>query len=134
LRETGLVTDPQRFSLKYIDLVDLGETPSLSYLNVATRVGGRDLANRPLQLRTEIEEEGLVHVLQIVCPAEARLGGMDSQPLSGVLVDIDTIGKVGAEDFWTSLETRVDLAHRLSKALFFSLLSPETLERLGPEY
>lgn len=132
LRETGLLSSPERFSLKYIDLVELDGPPSLSYLEVSTLVGGRDLGERPVHLRTEIEEEGFVHVLQIASPAEVRLSEGETQ--RGVLVDIDSIRKAGAEDFWATLDENVNKAHELSKALFFSLLSDETLKQLEPEY
>ena len=132
LKETGLLTKPERFSLKYIDLIELEEPPSLSYLNVATDVGGRDLGKHPVHIRTEIEEDGLVHVLQIASPAEVRLGRGEAH--KGVLVDIDSIQKAGPEDFWSTLNERVDKAHALSKDVFFSLLSDNTLEQLQPEY
>jgi uncharacterized protein (TIGR04255 family) len=132
LEETGLLTKPERFSLKYIDLIELEEPPSLSYLNVATEVGGHDLGKRPVHIRTEIEEDGLVHVLQIASPAEVRLGRGEAH--KGVLVDIDSIQKADPEDFWTTLSERVDKAHALSKELFFSLLSDNALKQLQPEY
>jgi uncharacterized protein (TIGR04255 family) len=132
VRETRLVAAPQRFSLKYIDLIDLDSPPSVACLNVSMAVGGHRLAEGPIQLRTELREDDLIHVLQIACPADVRSGA--DGPLKGVLVDIDTIMEVPGDSFWDGLSEHLDHAHERCKRLFFGLLTEDTLRRLEPEY
>ncbi len=132
LEGTGLITRPERFSLKYIDLIDLRTQPSLSYLNVNFAVGGHDITERPVQLRTEIEKNGYIQVLQIASPAQAQVA--TGERFNGTLLDIDTIKCSDKDDFWQTLDVRIHEAHTHSKQLFFDLLSKDTLEKLEPEY
>lgn len=133
LKSTGLLQNPERYSLKYVDLIELDSPPSLASFQVSLFVGGRDLGTQHVQLRTEIVEEPLVHILQIASPVEVVLGGKEQR--RGALVDIDTIHTIPRElDFWTTLENGLDAAHARSKHLFFDLLTPEAEQRLDPVY
>lgn len=133
LRATKLLTRPERFSLKYIDIVSGDGTPSIAPLAVDLKLGGHDLAHEPVHLRTEIrEEEQFLHIVQIGSPTQATLPTGDTY--NGVLLDIDTISPAHDQDFWSSFDNRLDLAHELSKKLFFRLLTEETIKSLEPEY
>lgn len=131
LQEFGLIDRPQRFSLRYLDLIDLEPQPSLKGLTAQLRLGDLELAQRPLQLRTEIHEQSLICIIQITSATEARI--TPSQPLSGVLVDIDVICAEN-DHFWESFTARLERVHDWSKRVFFSLLEPQTIERLEPVY
>lgn len=131
LRNAGLVRRPERFSLKYIDLLELDPAPSLASLDMSLTLGSHTLEDKPTQLRTEIREEPFIHVVQIATPVEVTLAGQ--QPLSGTLVDIDTIHIVSGA-FWDELEEQLDPAHEASKRMFFNLLTANAEQRLDPEY
>lgn len=133
VRETGLIEHLERFSLKYLDLIELDQPPNLNCLNIELKVGSHQITTRPLNLRTEIQEAGLVHVIQILSPAEASLRD-DSNQLTGVLVDIDTIRPIGERESWDVLGNDLDEAHSASKAIFFSLLTEKTVLKLEPQY
>lgn len=131
LQSTDLIHRPERFSLKYIDLIELDPQPSLASLEASLSVAGHGLANRPVQLRTEIHQAPFIHVLQVASPVDVVIAG--KEPHQGTLVDIDTIHAAG-EDFWESLEERLGQAHEQSKQLFFDLLTDAAIERLEPVY
>lgn len=133
LKETGLIDHLERFSLKYLDLIELDQPPNLNCLNIEVKVGSHLITTLPLNLRTEIQEGSLVHVVQILSPAEAFLQG-DSKKLTGVLLDIDTIRPIGESESWEVLGNHLDEAHAASKAIFFSLLTEKTLLNLEPQY
>jgi len=132
-RETGLINHLDRFSLKYIDLIQLVQPPDLSVLNIDLKLGGHPVDKQPVQLRTEIIEEGLIHIIQVVSPAEVSLSG-DASSSEGVLLDIDTIASFKEDGSWGDVEKRLDMAHSASKKIFFDLLTAETIARLEPEY
>jgi uncharacterized protein (TIGR04255 family) len=132
-RDTGLIDHLERFALKYIDLIQLEQQPHLGCLNIGLKLGDHPITAQPVQLRTEIMKEGLIHIIQVVSPAEASLPG-DTMSLKGVLLDIDTINIINEKDSWKEVETRLDAAHLASKRIFFDLLTAETIERLEPEY
>lgn len=133
VRDTKLIDRLERFSLKYIDLIELEQPPDLGCLNVGLKLGGHELNKQPVQLRIEIKENGLIHIIQIISPAEAALPGEDKR-LSGVLLDIDTINPMKEGESWEEVEGRLDAAHSSSKKMFFGLLTPETIEKLEPVY
>jgi hypothetical protein len=54
--------------------------------------------------------------------------------LKGVLVDIDSIKPMRDDESWDALQQRLDDVHVACKRMFFSILKPETIEALDPEY
>jgi uncharacterized protein (TIGR04255 family) len=133
LRSTGLIQKPERFSLKYIDLIELDPRPSLASLVVSFSAAGRDLGNQPVQVRTEIKDDPFIHILQVASPVDVVIAGTERR--QGTLVDIDTIHDVATNvDFWSALDQRLGEAHDRSKRLFFELLTPEAEQRLEPIY
>jgi len=133
VQETGLVGRLERFSLKYIDLIELEKPVGLAHLNLELKMGGYDLAAQPVQLRAEIEENDLIHIIQIISPAEVLLPGT-VRPLKGVLVDIDSIRPMAEGESWDVLYERLDEVHVSCKKMFFNILKPGTIEALEPEY
>ena len=133
VRETGLIGELERFSLKYIDLIELVPAVGLRCLNLCLRLGEMDIAERPVQMRTEIGEGDLIHIIQVVSPAEAAIPG-ETERKKGVLVDIDTIKTFTGNETWDELDRRLDDAHFACKRMFFHLLTPDTLHLLEPKY
>ena len=131
LQSTGLINHPERFSLKYMDLIELEAQPSLASLEASLSLAKLDLTSRPVQLRTEIHQAPFIHVLQVASPVDLMIAGAERH--RGTLVDIDTIHPAG-EDFWETLEQRLNEAHGQSKQLFFDLLTATAIEQLEPVY
>ena len=133
VQDTDLIETLERFSLKYIDLIDLNQPPGLDCLNLALKLGEHEISAKPVQLRTEIKENDLIHIVQIVSPAEVALPGTEGR-LKGVLLDIDTIKPLVERESWDSLDRRLNDMHTACKKMFFSLLKLETVDKLEPEY
>jgi len=132
LRETNLLTRLERFSLKYIDIIPWSTLPSLKPLQILIKLGEHELTNNPIQLRTELRENGFLHIIQIASSAQAALP--TGEIFEGVLIDIDTIYQQESNDFWPDFNHLLKHAHRLSKNLFFRLLTSEMIDQLEPEY
>jgi len=133
VQETGLVEQLKRFSLKYIDLIELEKPVGLAHLNLELKMGGYDLAAEPVQLRTEIRENDLIHIIQISSPAEVVLPGREER-LKGVLVEIDCIRPLVDSQSWDVLYHDLDEVHASCKKMFFNILKPETIEALEPVF
>lgn len=131
--ETGLIGEIERFSLKYVDLIELAPTADLRCLNIELRFGEMDIVGRPVQMRTEIDEGDHIHIIQVVSPAEAGLPG-ETERKKGLLVDIDTIKTFTGKGTWDELDRCLDDVHLSCKRMFFRLLTQDTLQRLEPEY
>lgn len=132
LKETELITQPERFSLKYIDIIPVVSQPSLEPLDIELKLGSRTIYKDPVQLRTEVRENGFVHIIQIATPAHASIP--TGEHFDGVLFDIDTIYQEKGGDFWEDFSNNLDKAHDYSKRLFFHLLKEDTIKLLEPEY
>jgi uncharacterized protein (TIGR04255 family) len=132
LRATALLSRPERFSLKYVNVISLSDVPSLRSLHVSVSLSNRELSNRPIQLRAEVNENRFLHIVQVVSPAQATL--QPGETFAGVLLDIDTICIHESGQFWSNFAQELNCAHEAGKQLFFSLLTQETIALLEPEY
>ncbi len=132
LKDTQLLNKPERFSLKYIDIISFDNTITLEPLDVDLKIGSHELTSRPVHLRTEVSEDEFLHIIQIASPAEVKL--TSGELFAGVLVDIDTIFQPSTKDFWSGFDDLLGKAHELSKNWFFNILKDVTIERLEPEY
>jgi uncharacterized protein (TIGR04255 family) len=132
LKETNLITRPERYSIKCIDILPLDGTPSITPLELLISLAGKDIASDPVFLRTEQKEDDLLHIVQIICPAQVQL--MDGDQTSGIFVDIDTIYNDSTDHFWQNLTEQLQKVHDANKRIFFELLKNETITTLKPEY
>lgn len=128
-----LIDRLERFSLKYIDLIDLKQPPDLSCLNMTLMLGGEKINTLPVHLRTEIREKSLIHIIQIISPAEVVIPG-DPGKHVGVLLDIDSINVFQEKGTWQEVDALLEEVHSASKRMFFNLLTNEAIEKLDPEY
>jgi uncharacterized protein (TIGR04255 family) len=132
LKQTALITHPERISLKYIDILDKNEGFTLDALKLNLQIGENRITTAPVQLRTELETGEFNNIIQIASPALAKLN--TGQQFDGILIDIDTLSKTISSDFWSDQKDFLDRAHTLGKSMFFDLLKPETINILEPEY
>lgn len=132
LNETSLITQPERISLKYIDILLSQDGFTLDDLCLELQIGGNRIIREPVHLRTEIHYEGFLNIIQIGSPAKAVID--NKQSFDGIMIDIDTVSISMPADFWLDPKEILNRAHSISKAAFFDLLKTETIERLEPEY
>jgi uncharacterized protein (TIGR04255 family) len=133
VQDTGLIERLERFSLRYIDLIELAQPIGLDCLNLTLKLGEYEINTRPVELRTKIEEGDLIHIVQITSPAEVVIPKEEGR-LKGVLLDIDTIRLLAEKGSWYDISEHLDDVHMACKKMFFSLLKPETIGKLEPEY
>lgn len=132
LRATGIVGKVERFSFRYVNIIPMmpGEK-QLSLLNLTCQLMGREPEEQGFTLRSEIKGNGLVTAVRITTNAVAK---KDAMEVRGLLLDIDTITMRPAPDFFPSPDEALNEAHGVLEDVFFSLLAPQTLSRLDPEW
>jgi uncharacterized protein (TIGR04255 family) len=122
-------------SLKYVDVVIRGnESPTLGWLDANVELAGTRIEAQPSNVRVEFADGPLTTVVQIASPVRTQSEGGIGATVEGVLVDVDTIHREPFEDFASQYPDLLDRLHGTNKAQFFSLLTEETIHRLGPEY
>lgn len=136
LRDTGIVQTIERYSLKYIDIIE-GETlaEQIQRINMDIRVGSHVVKEETFSVRIEIPHENFINVIQIAAPA--KLTKPDGQVRNGILVDIDSICNYQTSDlskFTDELSARLNLIHTENKKMFFNCLKQETIIYLEPIY
>ena len=130
IEESGVIPQPQRHSLRYIDLLTLDEAPDVSAIQLDLKVGGFEVRNSPLQMRLELPDGGLTHILQIATPAQVQL---QEGIRTGTVVDLETYSAKLMVD-WEAVRSELDALHDYSKRMFFAhLLRADAIERLEPE-
>jgi len=134
VRRSDVVENCERMSLKYIDIVELGDKPALEWLDADIRLGEHRVQGQATALRTELVSEDCIHLVQVGLPTEAK--AVSGEMAKGVMVDVDSVVTNNHESakFWDSLPTALESVHGSNKKLFFSLLTKETLKALKPEY
>jgi uncharacterized protein (TIGR04255 family) len=132
LKKSQLINKPERFSMKYSDILSTAGAPTVAVLEVDFKLGGRDATSGPVTLRVEDAANPFLHIVQIVASVNAQLA--DGSQISGILIENDTIFNHVGGDFWTTLERQLNPMHDFNKGRFFELLKPDTLNALEPEY
>jgi uncharacterized protein (TIGR04255 family) len=140
LFDTGLIDVVDRCSLKYTNILSVGRNENdLEQLNVSLSLNGFALSGVGTFVKAEIPHRGCMAVVQVASGANvflpaAGVHGQAGKPLAtGVLLDVDTV-KSGPMTPATEVPAALELLHTVEKEIFFSLLRPDTLEKLGPEW
>jgi len=99
---------------------------------VGITVGDFEVQNQPIVLHTEIKYDDYINIIDIKTNIIASI--KDEGELKGVVFDVDTIHKGGYKDFWQEVDGLLEEAHMVEKKVYFGLLKPETIDRLGPTW
>lgn len=135
-RETSLIKHVERASVRYTNVIALSkedEDPQ-KVLDLSVTVGKMNAFDHSFQLRSELAKNGFINLINIAYPAELKNVSDDSDTISGIILDIDTITREIQGDFWEISPTLADDLHNTEKDLFFSILSESYLKSLGPIY
>jgi uncharacterized protein (TIGR04255 family) len=132
LQACGFIKKIERYSLKYVDLIEASTTEQqLALIKLDMKLGDYDVKDNPLNLRVELSKNSFLHVVEII---SNTILADESKPKNGILVNIDSIANNPLEDFWESLSDNLELIHKANKELFFNFLKEETLISLEPSY
>lgn len=130
VENSRLIPNPQRHSLRYIDLLKDELAADLAALKLALKLGDHEIRDR-IQMRLEIPDAECLHVVQIATNAQANLAG---EQMTGSIIDLETLPAITPGN-WDSLRAQLDSLHDRSKELFFrQILTEETIQKLEPEY
>ena len=133
IAKTKYIETVERCSLKYTNLLSEGADPKdLRQLDVGVKLGNFDIADSTTLIRSEFVYGGFTNIVQIVSGATITQAVGDSGPKQGVILDVDTISIGPLGNFEGDLEDVLERLHNTEKAVFFGLLTDETLHKLGP--
>jgi|SRR3972149_1451282 len=131
LKDTMLVDNVHRFSMKYVNLLIEDKIPlQLGMIKNKIVLGSHDLSSTLTNIRTEIDKNDFINIVQVVSGATARV--KTGQEIKGLILEIDTIYNKQFKDFWIDIDELLDSAHTTEKSIFFDILTEETIKKLKP--
>jgi uncharacterized protein (TIGR04255 family) len=134
LQNSQLVKKPERISLKFVNL--LTDTPSrrLDALDLSIRIAGQVPPEQGFQLRAELNQKPYVRIVEVA--PDARIGELEKGATTkrGLLLSIDCIHELPDLDLWANKDQLIESLHADLRSLFFTLITKETVDRLGPLY
>lgn len=130
-KRSGLIGNIERFSLKYVNLIeaDLGEN-HLALTTVKLVLGDRAITSEATTVRTEIKDGRFITIMTIVGQAHT----VDQPATTGLIVDLDVVCNGPFAGGWDEIVGLVNEAHAIEKNAFFGLLTKETIDKYGPDY
>lgn len=130
LHKTGMVKQVERFSVKYVNLLEAKDKESqYALLNLKASLAQYDLTKHLSNFRTEIVMDGLINIVEITPEIQAMVPqGKDAR---GLMLAIDSIHNIGNE-FWKDQSSVINNAHKSEKAIFYDLLTEKAIESFGP--
>jgi uncharacterized protein (TIGR04255 family) len=131
LKDSGHVATLDRYSLKYVNIVDSSTASPTAPFNLHVSAGSREFSSSGFRLRFETEIDGFLNIVELASDATSAVG---TNRLSGTLITIDTIMESAAEKLWGNLEQRLNATHDVLETLFFELLTKEAIGAMGPSY
>ena len=136
LADTKIVQNIERYSLKYIDVIDgRNLEEQIQRINMDLRIGSHTLKEETFTVRLQISHDSFINIIQIAAPVNVNM--VDGNVRNGALVDTDTICNHQTSDlrqFIDELPNRLDEIHLENKKMFFACLTPETIIYLEPVY
>lgn len=130
--ELGLIQEFERLALRYIDFFALNV---FEHIELEARMRQHPLQGQELLVRS-VQDCGK-YLCNMQISNRASFSANQGPTLEGSMIDIDTVYKNASalvpgdsEGLFAAIEG----AHNAEKALFYSLLKPEFLENLNPEY
>jgi uncharacterized protein (TIGR04255 family) len=136
LRNTKLIQTIDRYSMKYVDIIDGADiTEQIKRINMELKVGTHKLASENFNVTVEIKRDPFIHLVQVAGASVAT--PLAGKPRTGVLISVDTISLFNTSDwtqFTAELPDRMDDIHLQNKTMFFECLTQETINYLEPIY
>jgi uncharacterized protein (TIGR04255 family) len=126
-----IINNIERLGLRYSSFFE-NEIKVFQKLNFSLMVANNDFIDAQNYLRSEWKyNDSIICVMQL--SNNVMLNENNKAPSAGSLVDIDVANTVSDVDF-SSVEILLEELHKVEKSIFFSLLKPQFLDSLSPEY
>jgi uncharacterized protein (TIGR04255 family) len=125
----SIVKKVNRLGIRYINFfetIDIFEN-----INLKINMNNDPLKSKQTFIRTQIASEKFINTLQIA--NKANISTSNGIRI-GSIIDIDTFISKENENFFNKMDGLLEEGHLEEKKLFFSLLSPEFLNKYNPEY
>jgi len=118
--------------MRFINLMPADRFDGLRAFRVTVEVGGEATQDGQVLVRVQRTNAGFDEIIHVVTHTEASAEG--ETPESGVLLDVDVVSSRVLPNFWRTMAAELEAAHHECKRIFFSLLTDDTLSKLGPSY
>jgi uncharacterized protein (TIGR04255 family) len=132
----GIAGPVERYSLKYVNLIQAPTiAEQITKIDMAVRVGEVDVKDDHLSVQVHRSEGDTLHIMSVVTGAQASLA--DGKQVFGAVVDIDSIRVAYFADFGafeSKLAPAVETLRQANKVKFFSCLTKETINEMGPKF
>ncbi len=128
VRQQRVVDNVQRLGLRYVNFFGFNIFPRLK---LTLSIAETSVTEHDTYFRAAVPDEGVKRLLQVA--NSAKLEG-DGTHLRGSVVDIDAATTESLDRFLEDPMPLLDQLHNSEKQLFFTLLEPEFLASLNPEY
>ena len=130
LNGTGLVKQVERFSLKYVNVLE-AKTPAeqFAFLELKAFLGQYAFTDYLSQFRTEIPLGPTLNIVELT--ASVGVQSPQGKQSHGLLFAIDTLYTIGNE-FWKDPLKIIDEAHAIEKSLFYDLLNADAMKSFNP--
>ncbi len=133
LEKCNLLTKIERYSLKYVNLIEAESTAEqLSLIDFDLKLGKEKVKEDAVNMRVDLQRKTFLHAVQIISNSIVEENG--NQTKKGILVSIDSIATNLTPDFWKSLAKNLENIHTVNKELFFEFLKDQTIRSLEPIY
>jgi uncharacterized protein (TIGR04255 family) len=136
LKDTNLIERIERYSMKYVDIVDGNDiTEQIKRTSMELIIGEYKLTSEPFSVTVEITRDEFINIVQIAGPSGASLSTGGTR--TGVLIAVDTVVNHDTSDLGTfirELPDRLESIHTHNKTMFFECLTEETINYLEPVY
>lgn len=126
----------ERYSLKYVNLIQsptIGE--QLMKIRTNIQLGEVMVRDEHVSLQVHHKEDDIIHIMSVVTGAQGRMA--DGTEVFGTVVDVDSIKNVNFTNFRSFVDVidrDVELLRQANKAKFFSCLTDEAIQEMGPTY
>lgn len=134
--QVGIDGPVRRYSLKYVNLIQAPTIAAqIAKINMAIKVGDIAVKDDHFSVQVHRNENDILHILSVMTGAQGKLA--DGKRIFGAIVDIDSICTVDFPTFGAfaeKLEPAVEALRLANKVKFFSCLTDETVEEMGPKY
>lgn len=127
--QLNIISNVDHVSLKYLDFFSGINIFNQINLNI-TWPQKNDICSRSTAFKTELTNNGFIHVLQITNSVHLKNEFLEIDN-DGSLIDMTT---VGFNIDTNNMINKIDECHTESKNFFFDLLKKEFIETLSPEY